>query len=604
MMEKKKKGLLATFEKLARHLHIGKGVFEYSLTSLLKVPVQPDEAFSPAGYSVVPGTIENLDGMARCRKMEDEEEGKKLFTSRFLKNSLCYLLLDPNKDIVGYAWVTTAMNLYEDNDRYSLFCSPIQAYIFDTFLKSEVRGKQLYGFLIGRIQQFLSAKGRTDFFVLVDNANTISLRAHGKLGAKELETYRYCCLFGLTFHSLQGQQKTRRRLGLLQGHGIIESFAMAAPDLHTFSISVQALDSEEAWELPQASVSQLEETIGDSLSPFHLFSVAHNWWKTAVQDQCRLFLLGIYKGHDRKLVGYGIFRLYANKERFGHPKELIAFDDLYFMENCFFIHVPDLLPYTIQKLLSKRNFRKEIRKVTDADILSWHRIPPRDLVPQLPKAISRWAVKVEAEYPILEINDNQSFRDSGIVTHVMHDITKQQKRMVKAFGIIPELCPFELGLLDELSYADREEQFLQLMRKTWQYEWMKESPLVDTDVYESRLRNYSRIWSASNFPVLYFLDLGEKHIAFLYALRSKTRCWCLLIGYDPDFKTYSPGKTIFLGMLHDMSNRGVTQFHLGGNVVGWKEDWQSYCAQIYRVEYYLNAFFVLPKVLKALLKRG
>jgi CelD/BcsL family acetyltransferase involved in cellulose biosynthesis len=76
-----------------------------------------------------------------------------------------------------------------------------------------------------------------------------------------------------------------------------------------------------------------------------------------------------------------------------------------------------------------------------------------------------------------------------------------------------------------------------------------------------------------------------------------------MIGYDPDFKTYSPGKTVFLGMLQDMSEQGVQQFHLGGNVVGWKDDWQSCCLQVNLVEFWVNPFFVLVQGVKKVLRR-
>lgn len=173
--------------------------------------------------------------------------------------------------------------------------------------------------------------------------------------------------------------------------------------------------------------------------------------------------------------------------------------------------------------------------------------------------------------------------------------------MRNAFSVTPTVKGIDLGLLDEDSLAKVSSEFVQLLKKTWQYAWMEESPQVDVALYTSKLLAYTKLWAGFHFPVIYFLDLGDTHIAFLYALRIKDCCWCLMIGYDPAFKTYSPGKTVFLGMLRQMSESGVQHFHLGGNVVGWKDEWQSYCTQVSVQEYFFNPKFILINGLKTLI---
>jgi hypothetical protein len=594
---------LAVLHRMARRFHLGKGLFDYSQIGLFQIPVQTFATSVVEGYSVVPGTIESISSMAKCRKMTDEHEGEKLFTSRMHQGTIWYLLLDSLGKTVGYAWVATTTNLIEDDDRYTLFCSRKQAYIFDTFIQPEERGKHLYKFLLGYIQQSLEKQGRDEFFVLIDKANTVSMHAHGKLGALELETYQYHCLFGLTFQTVRCKQKTRKRIGVFHGPTIFESLVLPSPDIKDFSLTVCPLETEDDWNHHRDSILRLEEEIGDCFSPFHLFSAAHIWWKTMIQDPHPLYLVELLKGKEKKVVGYGVFRLYSNKDRFGHPEELIVFDDLYFMDNCFFIHLPELLPFSIQKIVSRKSSCREIRRVTGADLLCWHRISPMESIIADSHFFSRWAVKAEAEYPMLEINDRQSFFASGTVNHAMHDIQKQQKRIHNAWGTVPEIHRHTLGELDVSTREDLGQQFLNLLRKTWQFTWMQESPLVDTALYEAKLMEYGKLWADSGYLVIYFLDIDSKHIAFLYALRQKNRCWCLMIGYDPDFKTYSPGKTVFLGMLQDMSEQGVQQFHLGGNVVGWKDDWQSCCLQVNLVEFWVNPFFVLVQGVKKVLRR-
>jgi hypothetical protein len=375
------------------------------------------------------------------------------------------------------------------------------------------------------------------------------------------------------------------------------------PNLQDFSLSIQGLDSPDDWSSFASEVSKLEQELENTLSPFHRFSSARIWWESDIKEQYPLYLIGIVKGKEKKLYAYGLFRLVADTQRVGKPKVLIAFDDLYFMDNCFFIHSSELNPYTIQKMLEQPSFVKEIRRKTGADLIAWHRLPSRELAWMPPSNLSRWAVKGEAEYPLLEIQDEQSFFSSQMAGHALRDIKKQEKRIRNAFGDVPQIQGINLGLLDSMALTGIKEQFLGLLRKTWQYKWMEESPKVDIVTYETKLMDYTRVWTQFGYPVIYFLDLGERHMAFLYALRERDRSYCLMIGYDPEFKTYSPGKTVFLGMLKDLSSQGVRQFHLGGNVVGWKDDWQSSCPQVYIQEFFLNRKFIVYQGLKALLKR-
>ncbi len=592
---------MAALRKIARRLSIGTGLFDYVQVGLFKVPVQESEEPHPQGYSVVPGTFEHFHAIAKCREMTDEAQGESLFTLRMQKGALCFLLLDSSATVVGYAWVMTTVNLFEDDDRYTLFCSHTQAYIFDTFLQPGQRGKQLYRFLIGRVQQALLGQGRTEYFVLIDTANTTSMRAHQKIGALELERYRYTCLLGLVFQALRAKDETKRRIGFFHSQRLFESLTLPSSGISDFTLSVAALEHESDWMAHSEAISRLESDLEYTISPFHLFSAARIWWESDIQGRYPLFLVEIEKGPDRKLVGYGVFRLMVDEARFGKPKELIAFDDVYFMHGCFFIHSPEVSRYTLQKILADRRNTHTLRKITGADLLAWHRLLPCESALEASAPCSRWTVKKEADYPMLEIQDAQQFYAQPNVTHALHDIEKQEKRMRNAFSATPTIQSIDLGLLDEASLATVFSEFLQLLKKTWQYAWMEESPQVDVALYTSKLLAYTKLWAGSRFPVLYFLDLGDTHIAFLYALRVKDSCWCLMIGYDPAFKTYSPGKTVFLGMLRQMSESGVQHFHLGGNVVGWKNEWQSHCTQVSVQEYFINPKCILINGLKTLL---
>ncbi|MBI9093392.1 MAG: hypothetical protein JEY71_00775 [Sphaerochaeta sp.] len=146
--------------------------------------------------------------MATCRAMRDVEQGVQLFNKRLDQGAIGYIVQDRTNQVVGYAWVSCTENLLEDDDRYRLLCNPQQAYIFDTYLHPDTRGKNIYGLLISLLGDDLLAKEkREQLFVLVDQSNLRSLRAHKKLGAQLKETCCYVAVSGICHYTLTSSEQ-------------------------------------------------------------------------------------------------------------------------------------------------------------------------------------------------------------------------------------------------------------------------------------------------------------------------------------------------------------------------------------------------------------
>ncbi len=149
-----------SLNKTARRLHVPRWFFEYSQTLLMEVPLLFIESCE---YQVRLASIQDLPGLAEYRQMDDPEEGITLFNKRLSQDAYCYIIQDNSKHMLGYAWVMKTMNLFEDDDRICITCPINGAYIFDTYLHPDSRGKGLYAILIAGLQHQMSEQGKKKF---------------------------------------------------------------------------------------------------------------------------------------------------------------------------------------------------------------------------------------------------------------------------------------------------------------------------------------------------------------------------------------------------------------------------------------------------------
>lgn len=194
---------LQALQKLARRFHTPHWLYEYSCMHLLQIPQLNPIHYHQEGYSVHRASKDHTLAMANCRAMTDLEQGVQLFSKRLDQGAIGFILQDRTQQVVGYAWATCKEILFEDDDRYKLTCNPQQAYIFDTYLHPDTRRKNVYGLLISLLgDDLLAMEKREQLFVLVDQSNLISLKAHKKLGAELKETCCYVAVLGICHYTL------------------------------------------------------------------------------------------------------------------------------------------------------------------------------------------------------------------------------------------------------------------------------------------------------------------------------------------------------------------------------------------------------------------
>jgi CelD/BcsL family acetyltransferase involved in cellulose biosynthesis len=74
---------------------------------------------------------------------------------------------------------------------------------------------------------------------------------------------------------------------------------------------------------------------------------------------------------------------------------------------------------------------------------------------------------------------------------------------------------------------------------------------------------------------LTFLRVGGKRIAFSYLLRSERRLYAVKIGYDREYRTYSPGNMLLNLVVKEACARKIEEYDFLGSADEWKFEWTS-----------------------------
>jgi len=572
----------------------------------MEIPLLTQVVETNPAYTVRPASCRDVPALANCRQMDNPTEGATLFKTRLDQDARCYVVVDSNDHVCGYAWVMRTGNLFEDDDRLRLTCRPNGAYIFDVFLHPEARGKGLYPLLIAGLQKDMADQGKTEFHVLVDQSNTISIKAHQKLGAKICETIMNTTIIGISWYLLKTPTNHKNYLKRYHTHHACDSLVLQPLDPDSFSLSITRIEQEFTMLEALERIRPCEEQNSETNTPFNKGEIAYIWWKSDIRDRESLFLIEILHPQTEQrpqTVAYGFFRLHEASGRFLHPRELIAFDDVYFMSTTLLSRTSTIQAIDIRHILSiPKNVRK-IQHTTGADVVIWHRLPPSELSSLARAKTSRWNTVFETDYPVLDALATNSPLGSATAEHALRDLIKQSKRLQNKFQSKPETTCLVLGCLDETQKQFAFQKFLSILGTSWQHEWMENSDGVDYEKFQEKLLAYTDFWIKQNWVQLYITQVAGIDMAYLYTLQIGRSCWCIMTGFNPLLKTYSPGKTVFIDMLSQTWDNGIREYFLGGNVLGWKDSWLTRCLRLHTLELWLDTSKAFAHRCK-LLRRG
>ena len=115
---------------------------------------------------------------------------------------------------------------------------------------------------------------------------------------------------------------------------------------------------------------------------------------------------------------------------------------------------------------------------------------------------------------------------------------------------------------------------------------------------EQFYRTVATRFAKKDWLKLHFLKLGDRRIAFQYAVSFKDKAFSLKPGYDPAYAQCSPSNLLCMLFLERLCQAGVTEY----DFLGVEEEWKMQWAQATRAHYWLFVFSnaLLPSLLYSL----
>lgn len=106
-----------------------------------------------------------------------------------------------NDSIIGYIKIAAAARVYIADYEDDIALKNDEAFIYDTFILPEFRGKQMGNFILSNIFNKLKADGISFVFCHIPEWNKASSRLYQNMGFKKISNIRYLRLFNFRYFS-------------------------------------------------------------------------------------------------------------------------------------------------------------------------------------------------------------------------------------------------------------------------------------------------------------------------------------------------------------------------------------------------------------------
>ncbi len=141
--------------------------------------------------------VEELNRLRECNR-----DWMRMSSDIGCKRFRCFALV-ANKQVVAYAW--TGRGVFPPNTiamvipwtGLSFQLSPLDAYLFSAYVKSDHRGRRLYQSIVCKVAELLLADGVQRLILTTDALNSSSLRAVERMGFVCCGSTRFIGWFGL-----------------------------------------------------------------------------------------------------------------------------------------------------------------------------------------------------------------------------------------------------------------------------------------------------------------------------------------------------------------------------------------------------------------------
>lgn len=350
------------------------------------------------------------------------------------------------------------------------------------------------------------------------------------------------------------------------------------------SVSLTGLRTEDDWQACRTQFEDLESRAGGH--PFNNWVYAHELWRTFTPDVPN-WLVDVRRG-ERTVAG-ALWREYR------HTYSRLAFQALRSFDHVFFMTIPPLLATEglegeVYRALAAAG--PEMRRITGLDMVTLFRLHHRAAEP-LVRALSEARIPFREREMIasprlkIEADDYDDWLHSEHY-RIAKDCRRQERRCLKMMGESPSMSRYETWRMTDDEHRALINRYEALAGLTWQNRWQDEYEAVDNDLTKAFTRRAFRIWRDRKLLNVYLLTLGGRDMAYWVTLEQPDRVWALLIGFDPKFEKFSPGKLMFIRGLRSCFGRGLKEIEMGGELAGWKKLWANRSDSVKSLEWGLG----------------
>ncbi len=177
----------------------------------------------------------------------------------------------------------------------------------------------------------------------------------------------------------------------------------------------------------------------------------------------------------------------------------------------------------------------------------------------------RTFVRPASRAPYLRLTGDLRVHEGSLSRNLRHDVQRRLRRLCEEGVVSVELSDGGARLDDLLEEGFRVEA------RSWKG---RRGTAIAAAGETTRFYTGLARWAASvGWLRLAFLRLDGRAIAFQLDLESRSRYYSLKIGYDPEFRRFSPGKLLAYMMVSRAVTSGLEAYELLGTDEPWKDRW-------------------------------
>jgi len=347
-------------------------------------------------------------------------------------------------------------------------------------------------------------------------------------------------------------------------------------------IKISPLKTDQDWRRCRARIETFERTFESP--PWGGWHYTYEIWKT-LADRPVSWLIEFQK--EGLLIGVLFLREHLSSRKWFPLRSLHSYDHIFFMRTLPFLSRLDDARQVAQQLAQSG---REITKKTRADQLILRRIDPEAAQPLLAELRQKkiWVQKTAiTQCCQLALDDDFDDYLKGEHHKEMKEIRRLKRRLAERQGSSPVTRHHRAEQLTNAEFEQCLTQFETLQALSWQHEWEDNSGRVDLSRVGPFNRAILHLWRARGMLDLFFLEMGDQLTAFLLTARWKGRVWLILMGYDPELRSFGIGKINFIDTLRSHHQLGFRLFEYGGEKIAWKTKWSNKTEESLHIEWVL-----------------